>query len=126
MFHQPSYINFALPEWLESYAKTYNPSFSLDERMKFVIGAARRNVEEESGRPFAAAVFEIGSGMLVSLGVNLVLTRQSSILHAEMVAIVIAHMKLGNIRSWQLRGMPAHELVSSAELCAMRFWAILW
>jgi tRNA(Arg) A34 adenosine deaminase TadA len=125
MFHQPSHIHFSLPSWLESYASTHKPSASIEERMRFVIGAARKNVEERSGGPFAAAVFEIESGMLVSLGVNLVLTRQSSILHAEMVAIVLAQMKLG---AYDLGGsdMPAHELVTSAEPCAMCFGAVPW
>ena len=125
MFHQPNHIRFALPEWLKSYANTYNPSSSLDERMSFVIGASRRNVEEGSGGPFAAAVFESRTGELVSLGVNLVFTQTSSILHAEMVAIALAQMKLG---AYDLggSGMAVHELVTSAEPCAMCFGAILW
>jgi tRNA(Arg) A34 adenosine deaminase TadA len=125
MFHQPNHIHFSLPSWLDSYASTYNPSPSLEERMKFVIRASRKNVEEGSGGPFAAAVFESGMGKLVSLGVNLVLTQKSSILHAEMVAIVIAQLKLGE---YDLGGsdMPAHELVTSTEPCAMCFGAIPW
>ena len=125
MFHQPNHIHFSLPEWLEIYSSTYKPSSSLDERMKFVIGASRRNVDEGSGGPFAAAVFESGTGELVSLGVNLVFIRKSSILHAEMVAIALAQMKLG---AYDLggSGMAVHELVTSAEPCAMCFGAILW
>jgi hypothetical protein len=57
MFHQPSHIHVTLPKWLESYADTYMPSSSLNERMMFVIEASRRNVEEGSGGPFAAALF---------------------------------------------------------------------
>jgi tRNA(Arg) A34 adenosine deaminase TadA len=125
MFHQPSHIHFSLPSWLESYASTYKPSASIEERMRFVIGAARRNVEEGSGGPFAAGVFEIESGMLVSLGVNLVVTHKSSILHAEMVAIALAQIKLG---AYDLGGsdMSAYELVTSTEPCAMRFGAVPW
>jgi len=91
----------------------------------FVIGAARRNVEECTGGPFAAGVFECGTGELVSLGVNLVFTQKSSILHAEMVAIALAQMKLC---AYDLGGpdMSSHELVTSAEPCAMCFGAILW
>ena len=125
MFHQPNNIHFSLPAWLESYANTYKPSSSLEDRMKFVIEAARKNVEEGSGGPFAAGVFEVESGKLVSLGFNLVFTQKSSILHAEMVAIALAQMKLC---AFDLGGpaMPAHELVTSAEPCAMCFGAILW
>ncbi|AAM72229.1 MAG TPA: nucleoside deaminase [Chlorobaculum sp.] len=125
MSYQPSHIRFSLPEWLESYCGTYQPSASLEARMRFVVGASRKSVEEVSGGPFAAAVFEIESGRLVSLGVNLVLTQNSSILHAEMVAIVLAQMKLG---AYDLGGfgMPAHELVTSTEPCVMCFGAVLW
>jgi tRNA(Arg) A34 adenosine deaminase TadA len=125
MFQQPREIHFTLPEWLESYADTYNPSPSLNERMKFVIEASRKNIEEGSGGPFAAAVFERETGELVSLGVNLVVNQKSSILHAEMVAIALAQMKLC---AYDLGGhdMPSHELVTSAEPCAMCFGAILW
>jgi len=122
---QPGHIHFSLPSWLESYSGTYQPSVSLEDRMNFVIEASRKNVEEGTGGPFAAAVFESGTGKLVSLGVNLVFTQKSSILHAEIVAIALAQMKLG---AYDLggSGMPAHELVTSAEPCAMCFGAILW
>ncbi len=125
MFHQPHHIDFLLPEWLESYSNTYKPSASLEERMRFVIGAARKNVEEGSGGPFAAAVFESGTGRLVSLGVNLVLTQKSSILHAEMVAIALAQKQL-DAYDLGSPGMSAHELVTSTEPCAMCFGAIPW
>ncbi|UWX58465.1 nucleoside deaminase [Chlorobaculum sp. MV4-Y] len=114
-----------MPEWLERYASTYDPLPSLEARMRFVIDASRKNVEEGSGGPFAAAVFEIGSGQLVSLGVNLVFTQKSSILHAEMVAIALAQKQLD---AYDLGSpdMPAHELVTSTEPCAMCFGAIPW
>jgi len=92
--------------------------------MQFVIRAARRNVEEGGG-PFAAGIFEQETGKLVSLGVNLVESRNCSILHAEMVAIMLAQQRLG---TYDLGGsdLPVHELVSSAEPCAMCFGAIPW
>jgi tRNA(Arg) A34 adenosine deaminase TadA len=125
MFRQPSEIHFSLPSWLEGYANIYNPSALPEDRMKFVIGASRRNVEEQSGGPFAAAIFEFETGNLLSLGVNLVLNQQSSILHAEIVAIALAQMKSG---SYDLGGseMPSYELVTSTEPCGMCFGAILW
>lgn len=93
--------------------------------MRFVIAAARRNIEEKTGGPFAAAVFEHETGKLVSLGVNLVVSRNSSILHAEMVAIMLAQQQLGTYDLGD-PGMPAHELLSSAEPCAMCFGALPW
>jgi len=122
---QPNIIEFTLPEWLAEYAGSYRVSVVLEERMRFVIEAARRNIEEKTGGPFAAAVFEHETGKLVSLGVNLVVSRNSSILHAEMVAIMLAQQQLGTY-DLGAPGMPAHELLSSAEPCAMCFGALPW
>ncbi|MEC9487245.1 MAG: nucleoside deaminase [Prosthecochloris sp.] len=93
--------------------------------MRFVIGAAKRNVEEESGGPFAAAVVEIDTGNRVSIGVNLVASCKSSILHAEIVAIAFAQIKSG---TYDLAdpALPEHELVTSSEPCSMCFGATLW
>lgn len=98
--------------------------------MHLVISASRRNVEEGSGGPFAAAVFQRDSGVLVSLGVNLVVSGKLSMLHAEMVAITLAQQSLGVFDLGGVgmdgRALPAHELVSSCEPCAMCFGAIPW
>jgi tRNA(Arg) A34 adenosine deaminase TadA len=93
--------------------------------MDFIIGAAMENVKHGTGGPFAAGIFAIDSGELVGLGVNLVTTENLSILHAEMVAFVTAQRALG---TYDLGGpgMAAHELVTSAEPCAMCFGAIPW
>lgn len=93
--------------------------------MEFVIDASRKNIEEGTGGPFAAAIFEIDTGNLVSLGVNLVTTQQLSFLHAEIVATAIAQKKLGNYDLGDT-SLPAHELFSSTEPCAMCLGAIPW
>ncbi|HHE07807.1 MAG TPA: nucleoside deaminase [Chlorobaculum parvum] len=121
----PNNITFTLPEWLATYAVSYQASTGLDERMRFVIEASRLNVGSGTDGPFAAAVFEHETGELVSLGVNLVISRQSSVLHAEMVAIILAQKQLGTYDLGGF-GMPAYELLSSSEPCAMCFGAIPW
>ncbi len=118
-------IEIHLPAWLRDYAHTYVPRTDLDARMAFVIGAAMRNVTHDSGGPFAAGVFEIASGKLVGLGVNLVTTENLSLLHAEMLALATAQRTLGNY-DLGAPGLPAHELVTSAEPCAMCFGAVPW
>jgi len=125
MTRQPDNIAFSLPQWLAQYAESWIPSVLPEDRMRFVIGASGRNVEEGTGGPFAAAVFEHGTGTLVSLGVNLVVSRHSSVLHAEMVALMLAQQRLG---TYDLggSGMAVYELVSSTEPCAMCFGAIPW
>jgi tRNA(Arg) A34 adenosine deaminase TadA len=123
-FSQVQKVSFSLPNWIREFAKSYTPTKNLAERMQFVVTASRMNVKKRSGGPFAAAIFDSNSGLLVALGVNLVTTQKLSILHAEMVAITLAQRKL---RTYDLGGTQIiYELVTSTEPCAMCFGAIPW
>ena len=125
MFKQPNGIEIVQPQWIEAFSQSYVATTDLSKRMAFVIAAARQNIVEKTGGPFAAAVFESASGTLVSLAVNVVTTQRLSILHAEMVAITIAQKKLA---TYDLGGkaLPSHDLFASTEPCAMCFGAIPW
>jgi len=125
MHHQPDSIEFVLPAWLDEHMQSYSASRDVNDRMSFVIETSRRNVLENTGGPFAAAVFESDTGKLVSLGVNLVTTQRISILHAEIVALTVAQRKLGTY-DLGAADMPSHELVTSTEPCAMCYGAIPW
>ena len=125
MFSQPHEIAFQLPGWINAYTQSYEPTTDINKRMEFVIAASRINVEQASGGPFAAAIFEDGTGELVSLGVNLVTTQQLSFLHAEMVAIAIAQKKLDTYDLGDA-ALPPYELFSTTEPCAMCLGAIPW
>jgi tRNA(Arg) A34 adenosine deaminase TadA len=118
-------LQFDLPSWLSVYVGDTDTLPTVEQRMAFVIGAAKKNVASNTGGPFAAAVFESHTGKLVSLGVNLVTNQGISILHAEMVAIALAQRKLG-IYDLGGAGVPEHELVASTEPCAMCFGAVPW
>jgi tRNA(Arg) A34 adenosine deaminase TadA len=123
---QPSLLEIHLPGWMEGFlldCPSYFPS--VQDRMSFVIEAARLNVSKNTGGPFAAAIFETESGKWVSLGVNLVASGGLSILHAEMVAFTLAQKKTGSYDLGRL-GLPSHELVTSIEPCAMCYGAIFW
>lgn len=93
--------------------------------MQLAIALARWNVLEDTGGPFGAAVFERDAGRLVSVGMNLVVALNNSALHAEMVAFMVAQAR---VASYTLAGdgLPAHELVTSCEPCAMCLGATLW
>ena len=126
MSFQPIVIEIKLPGWIEPFLAGHPDSMpSVQDRMSLVIEAAQRNISEGTGGPFAAAVFEMESGRLVSLGVNLVLSQGLSILHAEMVAFALAQKKIGSYDLGRY-DLPAHELVTSIEPCAMCFGAIPW
>jgi tRNA(Arg) A34 adenosine deaminase TadA len=115
-----------LPQWLQDEMKKCGRTFpGEEERMAYAISLSRRNVEEGTGGPFGAAIFERSSGRLVSIGVNLVIRSNCSHAHAEMMAIALAEQTLGcyNLSECEEKG---YELVTSCEPCAMCFGAIPW
>lgn len=93
--------------------------------MKFVIELSRLNITNQTGGPFAAAIFEINEGVLVSPGLNMVTSMNSSVMHAEIVAIAIFQQLIGK---YDLGNDPSkiYELISSTEPCAMCLGAIPW
>ena len=115
----------ALPDWVRAvvdWDRTYDTD---EERMRLAIALSRENVVRGTGGPFGAAVVESASGRLVAVGVNSVVRLHNCTLHGEMVAFMLAQQRL---RSFTLGapGMPAHEIVSSCEPCAMCLGATLW
>ncbi len=119
-------FTFELPDWLTKRLSEC-PTTVLaerDDRMRFVIGLARENVQRGTGGPFAAAIFD-ADGRLVAPAVNLVTARNCSLLHAEMVAIALAQQELGRYDLSRAGGSD-YELVTSSEPCAMCFGAIPW
>lgn len=118
-------VTVAYPDWLGA-AVDWGRAYRTDlERMQLAIDLARRNVEEGTGGPFGAAIFSGDSGTLVSVGVNSVVRLSNCTLHAEMVAFMMAQQRLGSF-TLHAPGLPAHELVTSCEPCAMCLGATLW
>jgi tRNA(Arg) A34 adenosine deaminase TadA len=120
----PTTLSIHLPEWVDDVIPPAEQAH-LADRMEFVLDLARRNVDRMTGGPFAAAVFERESGRLVSLGVNRVVPENSSLAHAEVLAIGLAQASLG---TYDLGGpgFPRLQLVSSSQMCAMCLGAVVW
>jgi tRNA(Arg) A34 adenosine deaminase TadA len=116
-------LEIRLPAWVDDVARPGDVHPTRDARMRLAVELARRNVTEQLGGPFGAAVFEAGSGALVGAGVNLVTQLGNSVLHAEIVAIMTAERQVG---SFTLAGDVERELYTSCEPCAMCLGAILW
>jgi tRNA(Arg) A34 adenosine deaminase TadA len=118
-------LGISLPAWVVDVVDQDGGFPNDDARMGLVVTLARENVRRETGGPFGAAVFERPSGRLVGVGVNSVVRLRNAVLHAEILAIMTAQRRVG---SWSLSapGLPAHELVSSCEPCAMCLGAVLW
>jgi tRNA(Arg) A34 adenosine deaminase TadA len=118
-------IEVGYPDWMKDVVDWDAAYATDDSRMRLAIELARQNVLRGTGGPFGAAVFESASGSLVSAGVNSVVRLNNSVLHAEVVAIMLAQHRLS---SYTLHGsgLPQHEIVTSCDPCAMCLGAVLW
>jgi len=113
------------PPWVRDQVAWGRAYRSDPDRMRLVIALARANVEQETGGPFGAAIFEAESGKLVSVGMNSVVRLNNCALHAEIVAFMMAQRRIGSF-TLKAPNRPVHELVTSCEPCAMCLGAILW
>lgn len=116
-------LPLTLPEWAASCLDEARIFAGDAGKMSLAIDLARRNVEQGTGGPFGAAIFNRGTGELVSIGMNLVVAAKNSVLHAEMVAIMAAEARIG---SFTLAAKGRYELFTSCEPCAMCLGGILW
>ena len=97
----------ALPDWIGPFLEKQDSVFKdIKDRMRFVIELSRLNVEHGTGGPFGAGIFEQEA-------------------HAEMMCVGLAQQKL---KTFDLgsESLPAYELVSSTEPCAMCLGAVPW
>lgn len=117
-------VRLTYPVWaftIADFGRTYPDD---ESRMGLALELARENVVRGWGGPFGAAVFESRSGKLLSIGVNSVVHMANSLMHAEVMALAMAHATVG---SWTLgAGEVDRELVTTCEPCAMCLGATLW
>ncbi|MBW2485555.1 MAG: nucleoside deaminase [Deltaproteobacteria bacterium] len=114
-----------LPPWVDDILSEQDQIYpTVEERMALAITLATNNIKNNGG-PFGAAVFERESGRLVAPGINLVLQTNCSVVHAEIVAIMLTQQQLANF-DLSAEGFPDYELVSTTEPCAMCLGAITW
>src|SRR5438045_293786 len=106
----PRSVKFELPEWIFVECDLQTPRMNDDERMLLAIELARRNVEHGGG-PFGAVAFDGATGAVIAPGVNLVMPQASSLLHAEIVALMFAQARL---QSFTLANVSC-ELFASSE-----------
>ena len=122
----PREVRLALPSWVDEVVGPPRAWRGTEEKMALAIRLSAENVEREpGGGPFGAAVFRTDTGALVSVGMNSVMRLHNSALHAEVVALMLAHEAHG-LHSFRAPGAPPLELVTSCEPCVMCFGMTLW
>ena len=120
----PTQCEFELPAWVELFLASWMmPLTTVSERMQLAVALSEENVRQETGGPFAAVVVNEETGTLVSVGVNLVTTSGISVAHAEIVALSLAQVAIGD---WNLSRHEPMQLVTTCEPCAMCFGAVPW
>lgn len=118
-------VRVEYPDWVRQHIDWEAPVPTELDRMRVALALARENVLRGGGGPFGAAIFAAATGRLLSVGVNLVVPLNNSVLHAEIVAFMMAEAALGSFTLGAHDG-PAHVLYTSCEPCAMCLGATLW
>ncbi len=116
-------ITLALPDWLDDAVTNFAGHRTDAERMGGVIELARRNVDEQTGGPFSAAIFDTASGRLIAAGVNVVVPTNAAIAHAEAMAVAAAGQRL---ESFDLGRHGPTSLFASTEPCVMCMGVTVW
>lgn len=118
-------LHLTLPAWSKPYQARIGQTFANHEaRMALAIELAQQNIDHGSGGPFGAAVFD-RQGHLVSIGMNLVTSARCSVLHAEVVALMLAEQALDRY-DLSNGGTESFALVTSTEPCTMCLGAVIW
>ncbi|MCC1497061.1 nucleoside deaminase [Alcanivorax sp. 1008] len=108
-------------EWLKAQKQRPKPTDD-QSRLQAVLALAALTIAHDSGGPFAAAVYALDTGELISTAVNTVVSNHCAAAHAELQALSLAQQKIGN---YTLIDRPC-VLVSSSEPCTMCLGAIAW
>ena len=125
MFGKFKEFKLSLPKWLERfYRDCYLKKFETqEERMELVIELSKENIENGTGGPFGAAIFDRKTHELIAVGVNQVVSENISIAHAEIMAIIMAERQLKN---YDLGSIKEVELVTSSQPCIQCYGALIW
>jgi tRNA(Arg) A34 adenosine deaminase TadA len=118
-------IHIEYPPWVSDVFDWLRVYQTDEDRMRVAVGVAPANIDRTIVGPFGAAVFESATGRLVSVGMNSVVRLNNCILHAEIVAFMMAQQAVASY-TLNAKHLPAHELYTSFEPCAMCLGATLW
>ena len=118
-------LEITLPEWIDDFARGQSLCSDDLAKMRLANELARCNVKQQTGGPFGAVVFNADTGEPLAFGVNSVARLNNSVLHAEVVALMMAQARVKHY-SLCADDQPRLELFSSCEPCAMCLGAVLW
>ncbi len=114
----PLSVTWELPRWAHDMVAPGQRFPTTSERMSLAIELSRRNMVEQTGDPFGAAVFDLSTCRLVALGVNVVVPSATVAAHAEVVALCLAGVAVGSHLLGAGTGNPI-QLATSCAPCMM-------
>lgn len=115
-------IHLTLPAWVHEL-ELANAYASDDDKVGLAIALSRRNIDQGSGGPFGAVVFN-ANDRVVAVGVNRVLPQNCSLAHAETMAYMLAQQRLQRSRLNEDGG--SYTLATSAQPCCQCYGATFW
>ena len=123
----PAALQLVLPEWVAREVDAAHIYADDEAKVGLAIRLSLRNVEENTGGPFGAAVFS-GDGKLVAAGVNRVVAQSCSVAHAEMMAYMLAQAATGRFRLNDpgIDDAGRFILATSAQPCCQCYGATVW
>lgn len=118
-------VQLTLPAWLVAAQAELTASTYPDDadKMRLAIALSARNIDEQSGGPFGAAIFD-AQHRLIATGVNRVLPVHTSIAHAEMMAFALAQQHIGHAKL--STGGEGFVMATSSQPCCMCYGATFW
>ena len=120
-------VHLTLPGWLHDLDLLDRKYVGDEAQVALAIELSERNVLNQSGGPFGAAMFD-GEGRLLGVGVNRVVPQNCSVAHAEMMAFMTTQQRVQRFRVNDTApgsGSP-FTLATSAQPCCMCYGASFW
>lgn len=124
----PSSIQLNLPGWVADVADATRAHPSDEGKVALAIELSRRNVQDGTGGPFGAVVFD-EHDRIVAAAVNRVLPMTCTLAHAENMAYMLAQQRLGRARlNMDEAGerLGRYTLATSSQPCCQCYGATIW
>lgn len=117
-------VHITLPAWVHESVDAAAVHVSDTDKVALAIELSRINIEANTGGPFGAVVFG-PDDRIISIGVNRVLTQNTSLAHAENMAYMLAQQRLQAARINERVGGIV-TLATSSQPCCQCYGATVW